>query len=429
MIQRLKQQVGPVVFVALEIVLAAFAFALLCVALKASLVPGLSLALRSFLYMLPFGALGAAIILAVRSGHLGSRVGTPILALLFALSVGTVLILWADRNPYQAYVALLEGSLTSLKSISETLVCVTPLILTGLSIALSFRVGLFNIGAEGQFLMGQMGAAWAGYAFKGLPLIIHLPLTFLCGILAGGLWAALPGFLKAKRGVHEVINCIMMNYIALYFTHYLVIGPLMAPGFMPVTREIANTAKLPRLLAWLDPSLRVNAGLFLSLLAVVVVYWLLWKTTTGYEIRAVGLNPHAAKYGGISVSKNIILAMVLSGGLAGLAGAVQVMGIQYKFIDAFQFPGYGLDGIAVALLGNNHPFGVIFGAFLFGTLNTGASRMQLTADVPKQIIVIVQAIIIFFVAAEYMVRRLVERKKQAQLTPDKAKAGKEVAGA
>ncbi|MGE5599426.1 MAG: ABC transporter permease [Bacteroidota bacterium] len=422
--QPLRQKIGSIAYLAIRTLLVLLGFLVLCTALKASFVSGVSLAGRAILYMLPFAGAGAVVVWLLREGRLGDRVGTPILALLFALCVGVVLILWADRNPLKAYAALIEGSLLGWQSISEMLVYVTPLILTGLSVALAFRCGLFNIGAEGQFIVGQMGAAWAGYSFAGLPAVIHLPLTLLSGMAAGALWAAIPGLLKARRGVHEVINTIMMNYIALYLTHYLVIGPLMAPGFLPVTRTIAETAKLPRLLTWINPSLRVNLGLILSLLAACSIYWLLWKTTIGYEIRAVGLNQNAAKYGGISVSRNIVLAMVLAGALSGMAGAVHVTGIQYKFVDIFTFTNYGFDGIAVALMGNNHPAGVILGSLLFGTLSTGASRMQLTAEVPKQIIVILQAVIIFFIAAGQLVKRFAgARRRIAEIVrPEKEAA-------
>lgn len=425
MLQRLRNRLGDKAFLALEVALGLLGFTLFCLVLKASLLSGLTIALLSLLYILPLAAAGFLVVRLLRAGYLGERIGTPLLALIFALCVGVVLILWADRNPFRAYAALIGGSLASWQGISETLVTATPLILTGLSVALAFRCGLFNIGAEGQFIVGQMGAAWAGYAFTGLPAVIHLPVTLCCGMAAGALWGALPGFLKAKRGVHEVIITIMMNYIALYFTHYLVVGPFMAPGFLPVTPAIADAAKLPRLLAWINPSIRVNAGLFLALLAALLVYLLLWKTTIGFEIRAVGHNQNAARYGGINVSRNTVLAMVLAGGLAGMAGAVHVMGIQYKFVDIFSFTGYGLDGIAVALMGHNHPAGVILGSMLFGALSTGASRMQLTADVPKQIIVILQAIVIFFVAAGQLVNFLTKTGGEAKI----ARVGKEAAEA
>lgn len=425
MVEQLKARLGPAGLVAVKVAIGIACFLIACFILGGGFVPGLSFALRSVLYMLPFLVLGVLAIMAVQEGYISSRLGTPILALLFALSIGVMLILWGGRDPFKAYGALLVGSIGSLQGISETIVNMTPLVLTGLSVAFANRCNLFNIGAEGQFIVGQMGAAWAGYALQGLPRIIHLPLTLLFGILAGALWGAIPGILKAKRGVHEVINTIMMNYIALLLTHNLVTGVLKAPGFLPVTSEIAPTAKLIRLLGWLSPTFRLNTGILVALGAAAFVFWLLWKTTSGYEIRAVGLNAEAARYGGISVGKNVVLAMTIAGGLAGMAGAVHVMGIQYKFIDIFTFTGYGFDGIAVALLGNSHPVGVVIGSLVFGALSTGASRMQLIAGVSKQIIVIVQAIIVFFVAAEELIRRFTERSAHKAETIE---AGREVAG-
>lgn len=425
MLARLRQRLGLTGFrlaVAAAIIIV---FLLLCILLKDGLASGLTFALNAALYMIPFIAFGAIVVIAVREGYLKSQIGTPLLALTFALIVGVIMILWADKNPFKAYGALLAGSLGSLQGISETLVTATPLILTGLAVAFAFRCGLFNIGAEGQFIMGQMGAAWAGFTFKGLPMIVHLPLTLLCGIMSGALWAAVPGFLKAKRGVHEVINSIMMNYIALYLTHNLVTGVLMAPGQIPMTSTIADSAKLHRFLTFINPTLRVNLGLVIALLAAWLVYLLLWKTTTGYEIRAVGINPHASRYAGINVSKNIMLAMVISGALAGTSGAVHVMGIQHKFVDVFSFVGYGFDGMAVALLGNNHPVGVVIGALVFGALSAGSSRMQLVAGVPKHIVTIIQAFIVLFVAAEWIVKKLFDRPETKS---EFAEAGKEVAG-
>jgi ABC-type uncharacterized transport system permease subunit len=425
MLTRLKERLGPIGYRLAVAFVVIVAFLLVCILLKGNLVSGLKFSLDAILHMLPFFAAGAIVVLAIREGYIKTQIGTPLLAFIFALIVGVVMILWADKDPFKAYGALLAGSLGSLQGISETLVIATPLILTGLAIAFAFRCGLFNIGAEGQFIMGQMGAAWAGFTFKGLPMIVHMPLTLLCGTLSGALWASVPGFLKAKRGVHEVINSIMMNYIALYLTHNLVNGVLMAPGQIPVTPTIAESAKLHRFLTFINPTFRVNLGLVVALLAAWIIYVLLWKTTTGYEIRAVGINPHAARYAGINVPKSILLAMVISGALAGTSGAVHVMGIQHKFVDVFNFIGYGFDGMAVALLGNNHPVGVIIGALLFGALSAGAARMQLVAGVPKHIVTIIQAFIIFFVAAEMIIKKFVTSPvAKNEIT----EAGKEVAG-
>ncbi|MCL4516221.1 MAG: ABC transporter permease [Firmicutes bacterium] len=342
------------------------------------------------------------------------RVWIAVLAVLIGMVVGALFVLWSGKNPLVAYQALWQASFANWSSFGEMLVNVTPLIFTGLAIAFAFRAGLFNIGAEGQFIVGQIAAAWAGYAFTGLPAVLHVTLALLAGFLAGALWAAVPAYLKAKRGVHEVINTIMMNYIALYFTHFLVNGVLRGHPYLPVTKEILPTARLFRFLpnALIAESSRVNAGFLVALACALLVYYLMWKTTVGYEIRAVGLNPTAAEYRGISVAKNLILAMLVSGGLAGIGGAVQVLGIQYKFYDIFSFTNYGFDGIAVALIGNNHPAGVLGGALLFGFLARGGTAMQSIAEVPKEIINIIQAAIIIFVAADMMIRRLFRLKRK-----------------
>jgi ABC-type uncharacterized transport system permease subunit len=327
----------------------------------------------------------------------------PFLALLCALVLGFFLIRWMGEEPWGAYHSMLTGAFGNPANFAETMVYVTPLILTGLSIAVGYRCGLFNIGAEGQYIMGMIAAAWVGAIDWGLPGWIHLPLTMLSGALAGFLWGAVPGYFKAKFGAHEVITTIMTNYIALHFTGFLVNKVLIAPpGNSPVTRVIRETAKLTRFV----PTSRLNHGVFVALAALFLVYFFLWKTKWGYEIRAVGLNKDAAEYAGINVTRNIVLAMAISGALAGLAGSLQVQGIQYNFNDLFGFPGYGLDGIAVALLGNNHPAGVFFAALLFGSMNSGALQMQSAAGVPSDLIGVIQAIIIFFIAADVLVKRL-----------------------
>ncbi|MGE5588137.1 MAG: ABC transporter permease [Clostridia bacterium] len=340
----------------------------------------------------------------------------PVIAVMLALMLGAVLVRLGGKSPAAAYSALVRGAFGGVGNLAETLINVTPLIFTGLAVALSFRCGLFNIGAEGQLIMGQVVSAWVGFALAGLPAFVHMPLALVAGVAAGAVWGAVPGYLKARLGVHEVINTIMMNYIALYFSHYLVIGPLKAPGPLPVTPTIAPAARLWRFL----PPTRLHLGVILAMVAVWLVYYVLFQTTLGYEIRAVGENPEAARYGGISVRRNIVLAMVMSGGLAGAAGAVQVLGLQYKFLDIFSFTGYGFDGIAVALLGRNHPLGVLAAACLFGTLARGAILMQSIARIPKEIIGIVQATIVLFVAADEIIRRLVmpRRRKTAPVAAE-----------
>ncbi|MDI6638623.1 MAG: ABC transporter permease [Bacillota bacterium] len=333
----------------------------------------------------------------------------PVVAVALALVLGAVLVKLGGKSPVAAYSALVRGAFGGVGNLAETLINVTPLIFTGLAVAFSFRCGLFNIGAEGQLIMGQVASAWVGFALTGLPAFVHMPLALVAGVAAGAAWGAVPGYLKARLGVHEVINTIMMNYIALYLSHYLVIGPLKAPGPLPVTPTIAPAARLWRFL----PPTRLHLGVVLAVAAVWLVYYVLFRTTLGYEIRAVGQNPEAARYGGISVRRNIVLAMVISGGLAGAAGAVQVLGLQYKFLDIFSFTGYGFDGIAVALLGRNHPLGVLAAACLFGTLARGAILMQSIARIPKEIIGIVQATIVLFVAADGIIRRFIAPRRKA----------------
>ncbi len=334
---------------------------------------------------------------------------TPIFAVLLGLIAGAIFMLIIGRDPVQAYKVLWFSSFGSLQDFAETLVNTTPLIFTGLAVAFAFRTGLFNIGGDGQFLFAYMVTAWIGYAVQ-IPAIIHIPLCLLAGIVGGGLWAGIAGYLKAKLGIHEVITTIMMNYISLYLVGYIVGGPLKKPGQLPATYKIHESAKLFKLL----PPSRLNTSFIIALLAALFIYYILWKTTIGYEIRAVGLNPDAAEYGGISITKNMVLAMFISGAMAGLAGASQVMGLEYRAFQPFGFIGYGFTGIAVALVGKNHPFGVLLGAFLFGILARGAMQMQSLAGVPKEVVEIIQAIIIIFVASEYIFKLFARKFKKPE---------------
>jgi ABC-type uncharacterized transport system permease subunit len=283
---------------------------------------------------------------------------------------------------------------------TESLVLATPYIFAGLAVALGFRCGLFNIGAEGQFFMGALGAAFVGYSITGLPWFIHLPLALLGGAVAGAIWGAIPGYLKAKFGAHEVVNTIMMNWIAFRLSDWLLTGPMKAQGYRPVTPNIEATAELPRFFP--DP-LRFNWGFPLALLFAFLVYWFLFKTTLGFEIRAVGANPDAAKYSGMSVVRNFVLVMTLSGMLAGLAGTVQVLGTDHWVGQGFS-AGFGFDSIALALLGKSHPLGVVLAALLFGILRGGATSMQSLAGIPIHIISVIQGMIIIFIAAPEIIR-------------------------
>lgn len=289
---------------------------------------------------------------------------------------------------------------------TESLTTATPYIFAGLAVALGFRCGLFNIGAEGQFFIGALTSAWVGYSLKDLPWYFHLPLALLAGALGGALWASIPGYLKAATGAHEVVNTIMMNWIAFRLSDWLLTGPMKAAGYRPVTPVIEKSAELPRLFP--DP-LRLNVGFFLALVVAALVYWLLFKTTLGFEIRAVGANPEAARYAGMSIKRNFVLAMVLSGALAGLAGSSQVLGVDHWVGQGFS-AGYGFDSIALALLGKSHPVGVVMAALLFGFLRSGATRMQSLASIPIDIISVIQGLVIVFVAAPAIIRAIYRLK-------------------
>ncbi len=291
----------------------------------------------------------------------------------------------------------------------ESLVTSTPYIFGGLAVALGFRSGVFNIGAEGQIFVGAITSAFVGYSVTGLPAIIHIPLALLAGFAGGALWGFIPGWLKAKTGGHEVINTIMMNYIAFRLSEWLLRGPMMRPNsFNPVSPTIQESAMLPK---FFESPIRFHLGFIIALAVAYLVYWFMFKTTWGFNLRTVGSNPNAAKYAGINVTRNIILAMALSGGLAGLAGTNDVLGVNHNLALAFS-SGYGFDSIALALLGNNHPVGVVLSALLFGILYNGATRMQVAAGIPTEIISVLQAVILIFIAAPAIIRTIYRLRKQ-----------------
>jgi simple sugar transport system permease protein len=328
----------------------------------------------------------------------------PLLAVLTALALGGLVIVLTGGDVVRAYQGLWEGSLGRPRSISDTLVRATPYILAGLAVALAFKGGLFNIGVEGQIAVGSLASAFVGYTVHGVPFPLHLGLSLLAGCCAGAVWGGIPGALKAFTGAHEVIVTIMLNYVAIQLGGYLLGGPMKDPNpavAIAQTPQILDSARLPALLT--DPQYRVHWGLGLALLAAVGVWWLLRKSTLGFEIRTVGANPNAARYAGISVGRTTVLLMALSGGLAGLAGAVDVLGLNFYYAAGFS-AGYGFESIAVALLGRSDPFGVIASALLFGGLAAGASRMQFLSQIPIDVIKLVQALVLIFIAAPALIR-------------------------
>ena len=433
----------------------------------------------------------------------------PMLAIFTALLVGGLLI-WLTSGSIEtvflAYGGLLRGALFKVRGLSESFVAAIPYIFLGLAIAVGFKSGLFNIGVEGQFYMGAVAAAWIGSVTTQLPAIIHLPVTLLAAVLAGALWAAIPGYLKAKTGAHEVITTIMLNYVSFRFTEFIVSGPLRDPQSSAVqTSPVSSSAELwslytiparlqdplnalgvslvvaitvffiarylrrrreltiqtaPLVLSvgrahavrspgfiqrhssfmsalvagalafvilpvitniwwpFSDTYDRLHIGLFLAVAAVFIIAWLLFKTTIGFELRTAGANANAARYAGVHITRNIVLAMAISGGLAGLAGMAEVLGVSTcRCLPMFFSSGYGFDSIAISLLANNSPFGILGVGFLFGAMRNGADLMELSSGVSKYIISLIQAMILLFVSAPAIVRWIYRIKADQKEVP------------
>ncbi|MGM0419695.1 MAG: ABC transporter permease [Bacillota bacterium] len=357
------------------------------------------------------------------------NISISVFSIIIALIVGSFFILLTESSPITAYAALYQGAFGNFRAILNTLWRSTPLILTGLAVALPFRAGLFNIGAEGQLLVGGFTAGLVGFYFTGLPGFVHLPMAVIAGMLAGGLWGGLPGLLKAKAGVHEVIATIMLNYIALALTINYGINQFRQTG-RQATPRIMETAellrfndmgdhwffgKIPFVDIFAQPGIRLHFNFVLAIIAAVILWYMLWKTTMGFELRGVGFNPDGAEYGGINVDKNMIIAMFIGGAVAGLAGTGEALGTHLSFMAGMD-AGHGFTGIAVALIGQTHPFGVILGGLLFGSLAQGGLEMQF-AGVPSDIVRIIQALVIFFVASLQILKLYISRrsaKKEAE---------------
>jgi ABC-type uncharacterized transport system permease subunit len=311
----------------------------------------------------------------------------------------------ASSAVLDAYSALIAGSLGGLGQLSETLVAATPLIATGLAVAIPLRAGLFNIGAEGQVIAGGLVGGLVGFSFTGLPLLIHLPLAVLAGIAAGYAFGYLPGFLKARTGAHEVITTIMLNNIAILTTSYLLTSSLYQNPERndPISKGIAPSAQLPRFPGL--GSYRVNVSLLLVIVLAVLAFWLLERSTTGFELNAVGSNARAATAAGMSPNRAVITAMAVGGAMAGAAGVAEVLGIQHRITPGFS-SGLGFDGITVALLGRGSVGGTVAAGLLFGALKSGGRAMQARTGTSLDLVVVIQALIIVFIAAPGLVRAL-----------------------
>ncbi len=327
------------------------------------------------------------------------------------------------QNPLEAYWGLYQGSLGQARGWAVTLRKMIPLIFVGLSVAIAFKAGMFNIGAAGQFLIGTICAVAVGVHFAGSPASLHLTASLMAGIAGGIVWGAIPGLLKAATGAHEVITTIMLNYIAALFTGWTVStgsvergvppGPLWDSTDLAIAEssEILASAQIPWLIG---PPYRIHYGILLALLAALFTWWLLENTAVGFEIKTVGHKPSAARYAGMRVGGIMVLAMGIAGGMAGMAGAIETLGLNHKFAPEFG-EGVGFDGITVALLGQTHPIGIVVASFLFGMLSAGAPRMQFESGVPVDLIRIIQALILIFVAAPHIMSQLLRIPALARL--------------
>jgi ABC-type uncharacterized transport system permease subunit len=347
--------------------------------------------------------------LRTAAGRIWSVVAMPVIAIVLSLVVGSVIIIVSQLLvpgkeldlllPIKAYAALIQGGVGNETAIVNTIAAATPLVLGGLSVAIGFRAGLFNIGAQGQFWLGVVGAVWVGVTLRDAPPPLAITLAVLGGLAAGALWGFIPGLLKAVSGAHEVVTTIMLNYVAASVLAFVVNGPLRVPGAPAAITEDVGNAALPLLLGR-----NGHAGFLIALAAVGLVSFVLSRTTFGYEVKTVGANPDAARYAGMRPRRLIVLVMTICGALAGLAGAGEVLGIAHKTTSSYA-TSVGFDSIAIALLGRSSPVGVLLAALLFGGMRAGASLMQIRAGIPAEIVDVLQATILLFLVANEVIRR------------------------
>ncbi len=336
---------------------------------------------------------------------------TPVLAVVLAIIVGGLVVLASGSNPVVAYQQMLVGAVGTPFDISETLISSIPLILAGYAVSFAFRCGLFNIGAEGQLYMGAIASTWVATTFSSWPGLALILVCMVAAMVAGGAWAGIAGLLKARTGAHEVITTMMLSYVAIDISHWLLEAGPMTPGNAfgtPESGPIPPQAAFPIILpSSILPNARLNASLFVTILAGMAFAWILWRTPLGYEIRAVGFNAKAAAYGGINVARRLVIAMVLAGAFAGLAGMVPVW-VSGRLYDSFS-PGYGYEAIAVALVGKNSAIGIFLAGLLYGAMIHGSVAMQANANISGFLVQILQALVLFFVGAEMLVRWILKR--------------------
>ncbi len=340
-------------------------------------------------------------------------VAVPVLGMVIALAIAAVLLYLLNVNPLHAYSVMLKGAFGSRAGFLQALVKATPLLLVGLGICIAFRASVINIGAEGQIIAGALMATWWPLTFRDWPGWLLIPTTLIMGFLAGSIWGLIPGILKARLKVNEILSTVMMNAIALQFMNLLVRGPLIDPAGVSAGQYLAQSERLPTH-AWLPrlvPQTLLNAGAIIAVVLAIVVYIFLWRTTIGYRIRAVGLNPDASRFAGINVPFYQALSLTLAGGFAGVAGVVEVTGVQHRLLEGIT-SGYGFSGIVAALFGGLHPLGAIPASILFGGLLVGADKMQRAVQVPASLIdAILGLVVLFVVGSAIWSKRWAARRK------------------
>jgi ABC-type uncharacterized transport system permease subunit len=380
----------------------------------------------------PVGGSGATPAARLAAYIRGGGLFVPLLTAALAFFIAGLVMLFTGNDPFATYEAIFKGTglqwlfpwvtgddrTTAALNLQQTLILTTPLILTGLAVALAFRAGLFNIGGQGQYIVGSVAAVWVGSSFAGMPGFLHILLAIVAACVVGAAWAGIAGLLKATVGAHEVISTIMLNYVALWVGVWLFSlgGPLQndRDESLPVSNDVVEDAKLP--VFWGDPVLQgLHIGIFIALVAVVVFWFLLNRSTTGYEVRAVGFNPEAARYGGMSVARNYVLVMAVCGLFAGLAGALDVLGWQFRLAtNDIQASQIGFLGIAVALLGRSTASGTVAAALLFGALLSGTSQRNLDPtifepELASNLTLIIQGLVVLLVSADVLVLSALRR--------------------
>lgn len=337
-----------------------------------------------------------------------SRISVTIGGILFGILAGSLVLIPRGVSPFDVIRHLFGGAFGNIYNFTDSLIYTIPLGFTGLAIVMSYKAGIFNIGGEGQLQLAAIATTMVGTSFAFLPSYVHVPLAILVGALVGGLWALLPGLLRAYKGFNEIVITMLLNYISILMVSYFVQGPIKEPGqYFPQSAKIVKSARLN----FIIPGTRLHSGILIFLGMCVLVYFIIFKTTLGYKIRTAGLNPNAGIYAGIDVKKTLVLAMVLSGMIAGMAGSVEILGVHRRLMENFS-PGYGYDAIAVALLGELNPFGVILSAFFFGAVRNGANSLQIATGVPVSFVYIIQAFAVLFVVGSTGLPRLIKRIKR-----------------